>query len=160
MTRINNVGPIGASERELTKEAETALDEIYEDQGELSEEYVVKAARLKSSPLHQYFEWDDKKAGHMLRLVQARAIITSVTVSILDSKGNKSKHRVYESTYDPESEEPTTAWQRREDIEADRGPEFFVRTMRREWKGFYNRWSDNKAFWKMIDKTRNTGTVE
>lgn len=36
---------------------------------------VVHAAKAKSSPLHDYFEWDDGKAAHQHRLEQARLLI-------------------------------------------------------------------------------------
>lgn len=143
----------------MSKEVEAALDEIYNEEGELTEDNVLKAARLKSSPLHEFFEWDNNKAAAEYRRLQARSLIVNVTVTIVDNDGQERRHRVYESTWDPESEEPTSAWQRREDVEKSHGPEFFERTMRREWKGFYNRWADNKKFWKMVDHTRDTGEV-
>jgi DNA-binding cell septation regulator SpoVG len=39
---------------------------------------VVNAAKLPSSPLHAYFEWDDTKAAHSHRLWQARQLIVEV----------------------------------------------------------------------------------
>lgn len=43
-------------------------------------ELVEREARKQSSPLHDCFEWDDKKAGHQFRIGQARRLIRSVTI--------------------------------------------------------------------------------
>ena len=42
---------------------------------------VVSDARNKHSPLHDAFEWDDKKAAHEHRLNTARTIIRSIVVT-------------------------------------------------------------------------------
>jgi hypothetical protein len=43
--------------------------------GHLEAKDVLEAAKSKKSPLHQYFEWDDAKAGEAHRLYQARLLI-------------------------------------------------------------------------------------
>lgn len=48
--------------------------------GRLTPEMVVRSARAPDSPLHESFEWDNKKAGHSFRLDQARHLIRRVTV--------------------------------------------------------------------------------
>lgn len=50
--------------------------------GRLTAEAVVSDATSKTSPLHRYFEWDDKKAGHQYRLEQARALIRRISVQV------------------------------------------------------------------------------
>lgn len=50
--------------------------------GVLLTESVVDAARNPLSPLHDEFEWDDKKAAHAHRLDTARHIIRSVELVI------------------------------------------------------------------------------
>src|SRR6267154_2046706 len=51
---------------------------------------VIRAADLLaeaskgSHPLHGEFEWDDKKAGKLFRLNQARQLIASVRIRIMD----------------------------------------------------------------------------
>jgi len=47
---------------------------------DLTAETVVKAARNAKSPLHGEFVWDDTKAAHRYRLVQARTLVRSVKV--------------------------------------------------------------------------------
>lgn len=50
--------------------------------GILQPETVVAQARPVTSPLHNKFEWNDRKAGHEYRLWQARALI-KVVVEVL-----------------------------------------------------------------------------
>lgn len=46
---------------------------------------VIEHARQPDSPLHGYFEWDDSKAAHAYRLVQARHLIAEIEI-VSDSK--------------------------------------------------------------------------
>ena len=41
---------------------------------------VVREAEHKTSPLHDYFEWDDKKGARKYRLMRARGLIRLVVV--------------------------------------------------------------------------------
>ena len=41
---------------------------------------VVKEAKAATHPLHAQFEWDDRKAGHLHRLTQARVLIVKVKI--------------------------------------------------------------------------------
>lgn len=50
-------------------------------------EELVQAARSKRSPVHKLFEWNDKRAAHEMRLVQARVMINSLQVEIITPKG-------------------------------------------------------------------------
>lgn len=50
--------------------------------GRLTPEDVLAAARDKSSPLHDSFEWDDDAAAHAYRLDQARGLIRRVRVFV------------------------------------------------------------------------------
>lgn len=47
---------------------------------------VVDAARPKSSPLHDYFEWDDTIAAEQHRLSQARSLIAAVILLPFEEK--------------------------------------------------------------------------
>lgn len=44
----------------------------------ITPENIVAAAKLRTSPLNKYFEWDDKKAAHKFRLQQARMLVLSI----------------------------------------------------------------------------------
>ena len=61
-----------------------ALAEIEHDTGCLTPAVVVAAAKAKTHPLHDRFEWDDKIAGARYRLDQARELIRSVKIEVLN----------------------------------------------------------------------------
>lgn len=65
--------------------------------GLLTDEAVVKAAQVKSHPLHSRFTWDNIDAGHQHRLAQARELIRSVYVTIEDLKQKGISVRAYAS---------------------------------------------------------------
>jgi len=59
------------------------LERIREqNEGILRARDVVEAARDAASPIHDYFEWDDKEAADEYRLWQARRLVISVKVVI------------------------------------------------------------------------------
>lgn len=57
---------------------------------------VVKDAKRKRSPLHDYFEWDDSKAAHAHRLERARHLIRSVEV-VIKREGKEYQTRAFHS---------------------------------------------------------------
>jgi len=61
--------------------------EIYYSLKNRNEQELVRTARSPRSPLHKLFEWDDKAAAQEHRLVQARVMISSLQVEIIDAKG-------------------------------------------------------------------------
>ena len=56
-------------------EKQKELTRIYKRDGQVVASTVVKEARLKKSPIHDEFEWDDKAAAHEHRLSTARRMI-------------------------------------------------------------------------------------
>jgi len=65
------------------REVREALESIRQaHDGILRAEDVVEAAADPDSPLHRHFQWDDGKAAHQYRLIQARNLIT-VYVEVL-----------------------------------------------------------------------------
>lgn len=50
--------------------------------GQTNANSIVEVARSSNSPLHRYFEWDDKKAAHQYRLGQADDIVLSIRVRL------------------------------------------------------------------------------
>ena len=70
---------------------------LYAEHGSIDPEIVVEWAREHpESALHGRFIWDDTKAAHQYRLVQARNIITEVEIVHSDGK----VRQVYVSPYD------------------------------------------------------------
>lgn len=62
----------------------SALSEIAaKNGGILTPDAVVQEAKQLESPLHDCFEWDNKKAAHQHRLDQARGLIRSVKLEIV-----------------------------------------------------------------------------
>lgn len=64
--------------------------------GVLKPEDVVEAARPKTSPLHDKFDWDNNEAGPKYRLWQARQLI-SVTVEYIGGGKDQKPYRVFVS---------------------------------------------------------------
>jgi hypothetical protein len=62
------------------------LSRLYQANEKLTPELVVEAAKPKASPLHDRFEWDNKKAGHEFRLIQARTLLRVTVLNIGDKE--------------------------------------------------------------------------
>lgn len=56
-------------------EVKAELDRLAAQRQGLRPSEVVESAKRKASPLHGEFEWDNTKAGHEFRLMQARKLI-------------------------------------------------------------------------------------
>lgn len=57
---------------------------LYQKHGYLDAELVLRAATPVKSPIHNLFEWDEKKAARKWRLEQACVLIRSVRVTYED----------------------------------------------------------------------------
>lgn len=60
-----------------------ALEKIEAKHGAITPTDILREARKQRSPLHNWFEWDDTKAGEQHRLTQARELIRAVEVTIV-----------------------------------------------------------------------------
>jgi hypothetical protein len=58
------------------------LERIRRATGSLTSEAVVAEATPEDAPLHPAFEWDDEAASHAFRLMQARGLVRSASVSV------------------------------------------------------------------------------
>ena len=67
------------------------VSEIYKKNGEVRPSELVEAAKPKTSPAHNGFEWDNKKAGQEYRLMQARQWIRRVYI-VFDDEPVKLVH--------------------------------------------------------------------
>jgi len=70
----------------VNEAARQQLDAIYAENGVLEPKGVLQDARREKSPLHAYFEWDDKKAANAYRLTQARELIASYEIVMGDER--------------------------------------------------------------------------
>jgi hypothetical protein len=69
--------------RKNTSEVYAELNRIAEaNHGALTPEAVLKNAQSKTSPIHDYFTWNDTEAACKLRLLEASMLIRSVKVSV------------------------------------------------------------------------------
>jgi hypothetical protein len=68
----------------FTPEVIDEIIEIQKDKG-LTAETILDEAKKKSSPLHNFFDWDNTTAGEKWRLQQARILINEIKV-IVNSK--------------------------------------------------------------------------
>ena len=66
-------------------EAAAELERIREKHGILRPEIVVDESREASAVLHRCFQWDDQKAAESFRKEQARKLIDSIQVVIVNS---------------------------------------------------------------------------
>lgn len=66
------------------------LERIRKAKGGLRPSDIVEAAVPEDAPLHPAFEWDDEKASHQYRLMQARRLVRAVTVSVADADDPRS----------------------------------------------------------------------
>lgn len=68
---------------------ERELERLYKRDKVITPASVLDAARSKSSPLHEFFEWDDKKAADKYRLMQASEMIVAskFVVVLKEQKG-------------------------------------------------------------------------
>lgn len=64
------------------KEIADELTKLEQENGRLDPVSVVDAARDPTSPMHQFFEWDDTEAARQHRLGQARQLIRRVKVEV------------------------------------------------------------------------------
>jgi hypothetical protein len=62
------------------------LDDLHAEHDGLTPQTVVSAATNPTSPLHNYFQWDDGKAADSYRLWQARQLIKSIKIERPDGK--------------------------------------------------------------------------
>jgi hypothetical protein len=68
----------------MRKAVQTTVNDIYKESGEVKPSDLLERAEPKTSPIHDAFEWDNKKAGHEYRLIQARTWIRKVDIVFED----------------------------------------------------------------------------
>jgi hypothetical protein len=69
--------------RKNTSDVYAELERIANaNHGQLTPEAVLRNAQAQTSPIHDYFTWNDTEAGKKLRLLEASMLIRSVKVSV------------------------------------------------------------------------------
>ena len=84
------------------------LKQLEEKKGYITPNLVLQDAKKASSPLHDYFEWDNSRAAEAYRLKQAGELIRCITVTIINDGEQQKVRRYYSVKSDPvlELEEP------------------------------------------------------
>lgn len=70
-----------------------ALEEIEEENGEITARLVVDKATPEESELHSLFTWDNEKAADEWRLHEARRVIAAVAV-VYEEDNNAENHTI------------------------------------------------------------------
>ena len=68
---------------------------IEENNGSIVAAQVVDDAKAKSSPLHDFFEWNDKQAAIKWRLEQARYVMGAINVIVTKDDGDEIETRAF-----------------------------------------------------------------
>lgn len=79
---------------EQSKEVAAFLEQSFPD-GLISAREVLSLAKPLSSPIHQYFTWNDGEAAEAYRLYEARVLIRSVVVEFQGEQYRKYVSPVY-----------------------------------------------------------------
>lgn len=62
------------------------ITQLSEKKGFITPAIVLEDAKKESSPLHDYFEWDDSEAAKAWRLSQANYLIRAIVVKVIDEE--------------------------------------------------------------------------
>lgn len=71
------------------------MERIEKEAGEINPRLLVGHARPVASPLHTFFEWDDKVAAEEYRVEQARGLIQAVVVKAFDGAEARTPVRAF-----------------------------------------------------------------
>lgn len=125
------------------------LQRIHDEHGELTAALVVEAARPKTSPLHNRFEWDNRAAGEQWRQHQAAELIRSVKVVFREATETEEAGtvRAYHAVRGPNGH----AYQPADKIAADPLTRRMVLAdMEREWKALRRRYEHFSEFLDLV----------
>lgn len=107
---------------------------MYQRDGKLTAEQVLTAATDPASPLHSWFEWDDRVAAHRFRIEQASELIRRAQVDILDKRVRRFVFIPTTDSYHPVEDAMSRA-----DWRAEMVAEF-----QRDADRFHARWANHK----------------
>jgi|RhiMethySRZTD1v2_1073278.scaffolds.fasta_scaffold1685908_1 hypothetical protein len=127
------------------------LQALYEAQGELTPVMVVDVARDPAHPLHARFEWDDSVAGEKYRRHQARQLIRSVRIRVIDEDDPSLNFdvRAYQMV---RTSGGGNAYQPTADVVQDPFvSRLILARMQREWQALRERYEQFHEFWKLVN---------
>jgi hypothetical protein len=118
--------------------------------GILTAQAVVDAARPDDHPLHLHFEWDDEKAGEKYRVAQARQLIRIVKLTYIDRRGDVQRMRVFHSVPDPDSVSGRSYVPLEEIERSDVLSAQLLRSMEIDWRNLHRRYKRFAEFRTMV----------
>jgi hypothetical protein len=126
-----------------------ALTQKYE---RVTPELVVETAKNPKSPLHDYFDWNDKTAAEKFRLEQARLLLRSII--IVDHKNIEGKVRAFYNVSEPTEEGRTYVTLDRVLSEPDLREQVieYAYAELEGWKERYKQYSEFRTIFKAIEE--------
>ena len=101
-----------------------------------SAEALLTVAKARDNPLHSQFEWEDSRAGQQYRLLQARTMINSLHVEVVDSKNVPRHVEAFVHTVDrSDLYVPTLEASSEELGKAEKACWLQMKAFRARWKG-------------------------
>ncbi len=126
--------------------------------GKLTPAAVVEAARPKSHPLHDRFEWNNTVAGEAWRRVQAQELIRKVRVVYRKADENDAEQSV--RAFHAVRGDDEYVYESAEVVAADPVVAGLVlRDMEREWKQLHRRYGQFSEFVELIAGDLGLGEV-
>jgi len=116
--------------------------------GSIQTEAVVEEASGKNSPLHDYFDWDDKSAARKHRLQQARVMIGAIVVEYVAVSEERPPLRAFYSVETPDAGESYVSLEKV--LSDDDYRKQVVEKARKEAKAWAERYRAYKEFGKVI----------
>jgi len=106
-------------------------------------EGLVEAAKNPSSPIHRYFEWNDKAAANQHRLSQARYYLRSIVIEWVTVEGQSFKLRAFNPR---EGEDKVIRWPPlREAIKDDTEVAILIERAKGELRAFRSKYAALRA---------------
>ena len=125
--------------------------------GVLTAQAVVDAARDPLHALHQHFEWDDEKGAEKYRVQQARQLIRIVKLTYVDKRGEVRKMRVFHSVPDPDSLSGRSYVPLGEIERSDVMSAQLLRSMEIDWRNLHRRYRQFAEFRAMVARDMDEG---
>jgi hypothetical protein len=128
------------------------LEKIRAENGGLTRQTVVDAARPKRAPLHDQFTWDDRLAGEQFRLIEAGNLIRRVGLRVIDEpSGGPVTLRRYWPVVDEALS--TRSYEPLDEIADDPvRAQLLLDRLDREWRAFRRRWQHVSGFVDRINR--------
>lgn len=74
------------------------INHLSEKEGFVTPEMVLEDAKNKNSPLHDYFDWNDREAAASWRIEQAKYLIRHIVVTIINDEKPETIRQFYSIT--------------------------------------------------------------